>query len=99
MLDAARDEVAGNSGASLYLYGSVATGRARVGESDVDLLTIGLTGDEATAVSANLSIRFASICRSVEVAASSPDDFVGDDDEAYGGRVFLHHYCVHFGGF
>jgi hypothetical protein len=98
VLDAARDEVAGNSGASLYMYGSVATGQARVGESDVDLLTIGLTGTEATAVSANLSSRFASICRSVEVATSSPEDFVGDSDEAYGGRVFLHHYCVHLAG-
>jgi len=34
--------LAGGSGASLYVYGSVATGTARPGSSDVDLLSIGL---------------------------------------------------------
>jgi Nucleotidyltransferase domain len=34
----------GGSGASLYVYGSVATGTARPRSSDVDLLSIGLPG-------------------------------------------------------
>jgi len=32
----------GESGASLYVYGSVATGTVRPGSSDVDLLSVGL---------------------------------------------------------
>lgn len=99
VLDSARDLIAeGGSGASLYVYGSVATGRARSPDSDVDLLTIGLASDEAAALSAHLSNRFASLCRGVELAVGTPEDFVGDHDEAYGGRVFLHHYCVHLTG-
>lgn len=99
VLDSARELITdGGSGASLYVYGSVATGWARSPASDVDLLTIGLASDEAKALSATLSNRFASICRGVELAVGRPDDFVGEYDEAYGGRVFLHHYCVHLGG-
>jgi hypothetical protein len=99
VLDSARDLViASGSDASLYVYGSVATGSARSPESDVDLLTVGLAPDTAARFSAALSDRFASICRGVEIAVSAPADFVGDHDEAYGGRVFLHHYCVHLAG-
>jgi hypothetical protein len=86
------------SGASLYLYGSVATGSARSPASDVDLLTIGVASETGAALSESLSNQFASICRGVEVAVSTPGDFVGEHDEAYGGRVFLHHYCVHLAG-
>ncbi len=99
VLDSACDLiVSSGSGASLYVYGSVATGRARSPGSDVDLLTIDLDSDTAAALSATLSNRFASICRGVELAVSRPEDFVGDHDEAYGGKVFLHHYCVHLAG-
>ncbi len=99
VLDSARDLiVSSGSGASLYVYGSVATGWARSPDSDVDLLTIGLPSDMAAALSATLSNRFASICRGVELAVSRPEDFVGDHDEAYGGKVFRHHYCVHLAG-
>jgi hypothetical protein len=34
----------------------------------------------------------------VEIAVATVDDLVGARDEAYGGRVFLHHYCVHLAG-
>ena len=99
VLDSARDLIAaGGPDASLYVYGSVATGWARSPDSDVDLLTIGLASDAADALSATLSHRFTSICRGVEIAVSTPEDFVGEHDEAYGGRVFLHHYCVHLAG-
>ena len=39
-----------------------------------------------------------SLCRSVEIAPASESDFEGDSDAAYGARVFLRHYCVHFAG-
>ena len=87
---------AGESGASLYVYGSVATGTVRPGSSDVDLLSIGLPG--AAVLGQRLSARYAGRCRGVEVAAATPADFVGDTDAAYGFRVFLRHYCVHLAG-
>jgi Nucleotidyltransferase domain len=86
----------GESGASLYVYGSVATGIARPGSSDVDLLSIGLPG--AAILGQRLSARYADRCRGVEVAAATAADFAGDTDAAYGYRVFLRHYCVHLAG-
>jgi uncharacterized protein len=82
----------------LYLYGSVATGRARIGESDVDLLSVGLPADTAEEIGRELSHRFRALCRAVEVGAARPEDVVGDRDEAYGLRVFLRHYCVQLAG-
>jgi hypothetical protein len=73
---------AGDSGASLYVYGSVATGTARPPSSDVDLLSIDLR--EAAVLGQRLSARYADRCRGVEVAAAA--DFAGDTDAAYGGR-------------
>jgi uncharacterized protein len=88
--------VLAESGASLYVYGSVANGTARRGSSDVDLLSIGMP--DAAAVEQQLSARYADRCRSVEVIAATTGDFAGDSDEAYGYRVFLRHYCVHLAG-
>jgi hypothetical protein len=88
--------VVGESGASLYVYGSVANGTARPGSSDVDLLSIGL--QDAAVVGQRLSARYAGLCRGVEVAAVTAADLAGDTDAAYGGRVFLRHYCVHLAG-
>jgi uncharacterized protein len=87
---------AGECEASLYVYGSVANGTARPGSSDVDLLSIGLAG--AAVLGQRLSARYSGICRGVEVAAAMAADFAGDTDAAYGGRVFLRHYCVHLAG-
>ena len=43
VLERALEHLASTAGTpSLYVYGSVATGTARVGSSDVDLVTIGL---------------------------------------------------------
>lgn len=83
---------------TLYLYGSVATGRARIGESDVDLLTVGVPTAATAAITGELSRRFASICRGVEIGTAQPKDFVGETDEVYGNRVFLRHYCVQVSG-
>lgn len=86
----------GHAGASLYLYGSVATGTARPGASDVDLLSIDLA--DAAELGSRLSGLFADRCRGVEIAAVEAADFDGDSDEAYGNRVFVRHYCVHLAG-
>jgi uncharacterized protein len=86
----------GESGASLYVYGSVATGTVRPTSSDVDLLSIGLP--DAAVLGQRLSARYAGRCRGVEIAAATAADFVGDIDAAYGYRVFLRHYCVHLAG-
>lgn len=84
------------SEASLYVYGSVVTGNARPGSSDVDLLSIGLR--DAATIGGRLSALYADRCRGVEVAAVNAADFRGDSDAAYGNRVFLRHYCVHLAG-
>ncbi|MDX1449876.1 MAG: nucleotidyltransferase domain-containing protein [Acidimicrobiia bacterium] len=97
VLDAAIDAVA-THGASLYLYGSVATGRADPPRSDVDLLTIGLTPETASSLSDTLSARFSALARRVEIAPAAASDFAGGGDPAYGGRIFLHHYCAHLTG-
>ena len=88
--------IAGESGASLYVYGSVANGTVRPGLSDVDLLSVGLA--DLSSVGQFLSARYAGLCRGVEIAAATAADLVGDTDPAYGNRVFLRHYCVHLAG-
>jgi hypothetical protein len=84
--------------ASVYAYGSVVTGQARPGVSDVDMLTIGLPPHDANLIGAELSKRFAEVCRGVEISAAQAGDFVGTTDHAYGNRVFLRHYCVLLAG-
>ena len=83
---------------SLYVYGSVATGMAQAGESDVDLVTIGLDPAQAGQIGKELSAKYLNLCRGVEVGAAQLPDYEGDGDEAYGNRVFLRHYCVHLAG-
>nr|WP_269809703.1 nucleotidyltransferase domain-containing protein [Kineosporia rhizophila] len=75
---------------TLYLYGSVATGQARPGVSDLDLLSVG-PGPVLRDAPPGL-------VRAVEVSVSSPEDLLGEGDEAYGNRVFLRHYCVLLAG-
>jgi len=94
VLEGAVDRVRARGGGSLYLYGSVATGVARVGVSDVDLLTIGVARGDAETIARELSAAFADVCRAVEVAVAHSHDYVGASDQAYGNRVFLRHYCV-----
>ncbi len=61
----------------LHLYGSVATGTARLGASDVDLLAIGVPAGWARDVSADLSHRFIDVCRGVEIGQGEAADFRG----------------------
>jgi hypothetical protein len=88
--------LAGECGASLYVYGSVANGTVRPGLSDVDLLSVGLA--DPPGLGRVLSARYAELCRGVEVSAATAADLAGDYDAAYGWRVFLRHYCVHLTG-
>jgi hypothetical protein len=83
---------------SLYVYGSVATGSARVGSSDVDLVTIGLDGATSRRLGETLTADFAGLCRGVEIGPAQLSGYEGSGDEAYGNRVFLRHYCVHLAG-
>lgn len=87
-----------NPGSSVYVYGSVATGMAHPPKSDVDLLTIGITSADATRIGRTLSSQFSAVCRAVELAAADTDDFLGEKHSAYGGRVFLRHYCLYLAG-
>jgi uncharacterized protein len=96
VLQAAVDAVAGRG--SLYVYGSVATGRAKVPTSDVDLLSIGLAVEEAARLGGDLSVRYSDRCREVSIAPAAWADLDADDDEGHGLRVFLRHYCVHLAG-
>jgi len=99
LLDRAMEYLDAYQGAhSLYVYGSVATGMARAGSSDVDLVTIGLDAAAARAVAETLTAAFPSLCRGVEIGPAQMSDYEGPSDEAYGNRVFLRHYCVHLTG-
>lgn len=82
----------------LHLYGSVATGMARAGESDVDLLVIDAERGWAADVAGRLSRRYTGLCRGVEIGTARNSDYAGPGDEAYGNRVFLRHYCVPLAG-
>jgi uncharacterized protein len=84
--------------ASLYVYGSVATGCAVVPASDVDLLTVGLPANEAARIAADLSVQYSERCREVSIAPASWSELRADGDEGHGLRVFLRHYCVHLAG-
>ena len=98
VVEAARTRFRALGVGSLYLYGSVATGAARSPTSDVDMLTVGSPRREIDAIGRQLSATFTAVCRAVEIAAATLDDYLGDDDEPYGNRVFLRHYCVHLEG-
>ncbi|MEL4545741.1 nucleotidyltransferase domain-containing protein [Luteococcus sp. H138] len=86
-----------DDGVSVYVYGSVATGQARLGESDVDVVTLGMDPGEATMLGRELSARYAARTRGVAIGAWTPAD-LADGDAGYGNRVFLKHYCAWLAG-
>ena len=71
---------------------------ARVGSSDLDLVTIGVEPAQAKLLASELSAAYRGVCRGVEIGPAATSDYVGERDEAYGNRVFLRHYCVHVFG-
>lgn len=82
----------------LLLYGSVATGQARIGRSDVDLLVAGLEDTAARELAEILSREFAEVCRAVQVGVVAPGTAHSASDAAYGDRVFLRHFCAALAG-
>jgi predicted nucleotidyltransferase len=90
--------VAAAPAASVYLYGSVATGQALSGVSDVDLLTLGVSRQDASRMGYEVFERFRHVCRGVEVATADRSALTALDDRAYGDRAFLRHYCLHLAG-
>jgi predicted nucleotidyltransferase len=81
----------------VYLYGSVATGRARQPESDVDLLIV--LADQAEhgvidGIAVELSDRFRDVAREVGLAVVTLAELWADDLDGLGVRCFIKHYCV-----
>jgi hypothetical protein len=68
----------------------------------VDLVAIGTAAEWCRSTARDLSARYSHLCRAVEIAAASRPDTRRDDDaaddETYGDRVFLRHYCVTLAG-
>lgn len=98
VLRAVGEELAAWPAVTSYVYGSVATGQAQPGRSDVDLLTVGLPAERAAEIGRALSARFTGLCREVAIGAARADELVGEDDAAYGMRVFVRHYCTPLAG-
>jgi len=86
------------AGASLYVYGSVATGTATIPASDIDLVTFGVPAAVANELSRIHSTAAADVCREVAIGPADRAGLQGVDAESYGNRVFLRHYCVHLTG-
>jgi uncharacterized protein len=82
----------------LYLYGSVATGRAVAPDSDVDLLSVSTStvdSPELAAVLSGLSVRHSELAREVALSRMTLADLHAGD---VGNRAFLKHYCVPLAG-
>ena len=77
----------------LYLYGSVATGRARPPRSDLDLLALWTSTVDASAAVAAVSARHADVVREIGLAQAQVDSLAAEAD-----RCFLKHYCVPLAG-
>ena len=77
----------------LYLYGSVATGRARPPGSDLDLLALWTSIVDVSAAVAALSDRHAAVVREIGLAQARVDSLAAEAD-----RCFLKHYCVLLAG-
>lgn len=82
---------------ALYVYGSVATGQAIVGVSDVDLIAFGMDPLAATALSRQLSADNQHLTRGAAIGLLTSQD-LDSSDAGYGNRVFLKHYCAWLAG-
>ena len=86
---------------SVWLYGSVATGRAQPPRSDVDLLAVvHRVGAAATCaqVAARLSGAHAELVREVGVATVTLETLLADDEAGRVERCFLRHYALRLVG-
>ena len=86
---------------AIYLYGSVATGRATVPTSDLDLLVVlndGRAEAKIRQLAAELSQSHRNIVREVAIATVVISDIWADTADGLGSRCFIKHYCVHLHG-
>lgn len=86
---------------ALYLYGSVATGMARVPTSDMDLLVVmrdDTSESEVRHRATQLSQAHQDLVREVGVAAVRVSDIWADTADGLGHRCFIKHYCLHLHG-
>lgn len=87
-------ELGGDRVHGLYVYGSVATGRARPPSSDVDLLVLATEPVDVSSVRTRLSTRYAALAREVAPVVMTLQELrAGVADQA-----FLRHYCVLLAG-
>lgn len=82
----------------LYLYGSVATGQARLPTSDLDLLAVSVSPVDLVVLEADLSARHADAVREVGISRVTLAEVWADDADGLGLRCFLKHYCVPLAG-
>lgn len=81
----------------LYVYGSVATGTAVDGVSDLDLLAVVTSAHDRDALEGlarELSVTHRGVVREVGLAVTAPDEVFADSDEGLAWRCFLKHYGV-----
>jgi predicted nucleotidyltransferase len=81
----------------LYLYGSVATGRAVAPDSDVDLLAVCTSAVDLPQVEnlvKELSARYAELAREVALSRVTLAEIEAEDHLGLGNRAFVKHYCV-----
>ncbi|TVQ21724.1 MAG: hypothetical protein EA383_16665 [Spirochaetaceae bacterium] len=87
----------------LYLYGSVGTGRAVAGRSDIDLLVVLLAEpapprcNAIADVARQLEGHHPKVVRSVEIATTWLDQVL-TSRESLGYKVFIKHFCVCIAG-
>jgi uncharacterized protein len=104
VLTEARDAVraaAGPAFEALYVYGSVATGQARLPDSDVDLLA--LVSDRTVRpriveVAAELTRRHRHLAREIAIAVGELAELDDDGPDGAAARAFLRHYGVFVAG-
>ncbi|MGD0729351.1 MAG: nucleotidyltransferase domain-containing protein [Candidatus Micrarchaeaceae archaeon] len=84
---------------SIYLYGSVVTGKAIKGKSDLDILLVfknnpnGIVAKNVKTLEKNLSKKYINILRGIGLAITSIQE-VKNPKEKYGLLCFIKHLCV-----
>lgn len=84
-------------GYGLYVYGSVATGQAVAGRSDLDLvLVVADPADKGRVadIGPALTERYASLFREVSLGTTTVGEVLADTPDGHAARCFLKHYCV-----
>jgi hypothetical protein len=83
---------------SLYLYGSVATGRAVPGRSDLDLIVVGEGASTPRVADVVRPLADDGLVREIGVSTMPREVVVADDERGRIERCFLTAYAVHLAG-